>query len=201
MNPAIGIVSFIGGAILGAAISYIYTKNTCEKRSQATINEMREYYKKKYGVKEDKEEEKKVEEPTFSTAPDIYEKPDTTKTKYTKITKDYAASTEYKDKDQEEKKPYIITEEEYENDGITCITLGWYRDCKQLIVRSGDEYGARVGDPDKLVGEDNLKKLEESEDGYIYVRNDSEGKDFTIVSYSGVPKLDTYDEDTEDEVI
>ena len=65
-------------------------------------------------------------------------------------------------------------------------------------MRSGDEYGARVGDPNKLVGEENLKKLEESEDGYIYVRNESEGRDFTIVSYSGTPKLD---EDAEDEVI
>lgn len=198
MHPAIGIISFIGGAVLGAGIGYIYTKNACEKRAQANLNEMREYYKKKYGVEEDKEEEKKVEETKFSTAPDIYEKPDTTKTQYTKITKDYASSTEYKPKESEDKKPYIITEEEYETDGMTCVTLGWYRDCGQLIVRSGDEYGARVGDPNKLVGEENLKKLEESEDGYIYVRNESEGRDFTIVSYSGTPKLD---EDAEDEVI
>jgi hypothetical protein len=59
-------LGFIVGAGAGSVISYVYTKNTCEKRSQEAINEMKSYYKK------DKENEENIN-PALNDKPPISE--------------------------------------------------------------------------------------------------------------------------------
>lgn len=59
-------LGFIVGAGAGSVISYVYTKNTCEKRSQEAINEMKTYYKK------DKENEENIN-PALNDKPPISE--------------------------------------------------------------------------------------------------------------------------------
>jgi hypothetical protein len=210
MNPTIPILSLLVGIGLGAGVSYIFTKNSCEKRSQASINEMREYYKKKY---ESKEEKPKTEPETpatpFSITPEIYNKPDTMKTQYNNAMKDYASTNAYKEPDNIGKKPYIVSEEEYEEGrGFASMTLGWYRTVQKCITRSGEKQGEvwDKKDVEKLIGMDNIRKLEESTDGFVYVRNEETKTDYGIFAYAGTPDPKNHnfaemDEDEESEVI
>lgn len=201
------LAAFLLGVAAGGVSGYFLTRETMKTKQQLEINEMREYYKKKYGVKE--EAPKPVEPPKVKeTGKDIYEKIDM-------VAQDYHAESKMisEENDKETKlfkstyqKPYEITEEEYNNETKWLkLEYIWYYHHKVMMDTTDDEPSI-IEDPYVQVGLDNLEALEESGDGYIYVRNDNRGELYFVTLSANAPNInpETYKsplpEDDEDDI-
>lgn len=212
------LVTFIFGAAVGAVGSYFVTKEALKTKTQMEINEMREYYKEQYGVKDKKPVDQSNDadaDPdgivtTGEDGKDIY-------TKLNTVVHDYHTESELvADEKKQEKhamvsqyqKPYEITEDEYLNDKKwSHMEYNWYYHHKVMMNVSPDvEEPYIVEDPIVQVGADNLEALEESGEGLIYVRNDNRGELYFISLCAGEPPIDpeTYSsplpDDDEDEI-
>ena len=53
--------AFIGGLAIGATVGYLMTRKSCEETHQEELDEVVEYYKKKYANKEDNNEPEKTD--------------------------------------------------------------------------------------------------------------------------------------------
>lgn len=189
---------FIFGAAIGSVTTYFVTKEALKTKQQAEINEMREYYKKQYGVEEPKKEQE-TRDPneivtTGEDGKDIYNKLNT-------VVHDYHTESELISEEKEKttkavvsqyQKPYEITEDEYTNDKKWAhYEYNWYYHHKVMMDVSPDEEEPYViEDPYVQVGADNLETLEESGDGLIYVRNDNRGELYFITLCAGEPPID-----------
>lgn len=206
------LTAFVFGAVVGSVATYFVTREALKTQTQAEINEMREYYKKQYGVAEPEVVEKDSGEivTTGEDGKDIY-------TKVNTVVHDYHTESALVTEEKEQvskaivsqyQKPYEITEDEYTNDKKWAhYEYNWYYHQKVMMNVSPDvEEPYVVDDPYVQVGADNLEALEESGDGLIYVRNDNRGEFYFISLCAGEPPIDpeTYSsplpDDDEDDI-
>lgn len=206
------LTAFVFGAVVGSVATYFVTREALKTQTQAEINEMREYYKKQYGVAEPEVVEKDSGEivTTGEDGKDIY-------TKVNTVVHDYHTESALVTEEKEQvskaivsqyQKPYEITEDEYTNDKKWAhYEYNWYYHQKVMMNVSPDEEEPYVvDDPYVQVGADNLEALEESGDGLIYVRNDNRGELYFISLCAGEPPInpETYasplPDDDEDDI-
>lgn len=188
---------FIFGTAVGSVATYFVTKEALKTKTQTEINEMREYYKKQYGAKDETDAPKTDPNEIVTTGEDgkdIYNKLNT-------VVHDYHTESDIVTEEKEKvnkavvsqyQKPYEITEDEYLNDKKWAhYEYNWYYHQKVMMDMSPDTGDpAVVEDPYVQVGADNLETLEESGDGLIYIRNDNRGELYFITLCAGEPPID-----------
>ena len=85
--------------------------------------------------------------------------------------------------------PYVITPEEFDEEGYETISLTYYAD--GVLT---DEQDFPIEDVEDTVGNDALNSFGEYEDDSVYVRDDDKGIDYEILldvrKYSDLPKTD-----------
>lgn len=157
---------FIAGAGIASAITYFVTKDYYNKKADAEIASIREYYHQK--------EEKKEETPEV-----VKEELNKLKPEMDAIIKNYSTISTPKEEKEEPKitpgnEPYVIDEEVFdellENEDYDVMTSYRYFG-NGVLVNSRDEV---VDMPTiaKFVGLGNLKQLSMQDEDVIYIRND-----------------------------
>lgn len=182
------IIFFAAGLTIGATASYFMTKEALAARQQQEISEMRDYYARQYGAKPPKEETPNDELVTSKDSLD-------TKQQIDMAINDYHTESTVIDDGKRAPitsvmaKPYIISDEEFETSTkYAKYSYVWYYGVKVMIDKTDGEE-AVVEDPVYRIGADNLTELEESADGYIYVRNDNVGEDYEVILANGEPDI------------
>ena len=165
-------IMFTTGVVLGTLAASKYFKEKYEKISQEEIESVKEVYKKK-------EEELK----TLNKGVEEYNK---IADKYTNITNQYKKGMSTV---RDQIGPYVITPEEFDEEGYETISLTYYAD--GVLT---DEQDFPIEDAEDTVGNDALNSFGEYEDDSVYVRDDDKGIDYEILldvrKYSDLPKTD-----------
>ena len=182
-------IIFTVGAAIGAASTYFILKDKIEKQINEEVENAKSYYKELYSNKEEtpseeiepeekvlefveKEEVKEKEEPNYD---DIINKLNYNQYS-TKVPDQYGEP-------RPAKKPYIISEDEYNTD---------VRQAKKIISYFEDDGVCLDNDTKEVLdnvakdlGIDNLEMV--NEEGYeeLYIRNEVTGIDYNIVSEPG----------------
>ena len=85
--------------------------------------------------------------------------------------------------------PYVISPEEFDEEGYETISLTYYAD--GVLA---DEQNFPIEDVEDTVGKDALNSFGEYEDDSVYVRDDDKGIDYEILldirKYSELPKTE-----------
>jgi hypothetical protein len=150
MKVLIGIVSAVGGALVGAATTYVVMKKKCDKR----INTEIESVKKAYASYLTSEASETAEE----TAPEAVEEPKPAAPK--RYSSDATKETVVDG-------PYVISPGEFgSEEDYECITLQYYAD--GVLTDDWDEI---IDDWDEVAGKDFYKRFGEYEDDVVHVRN------------------------------
>lgn len=165
------IAIFAVGSAVGSVVTWKIVETKYKRIAQEEIDSVREVYAKTYGESDEEE-------------PDEQDIDDEDKDEYERIIQSsgYGADDEDEEEDEEEEdeymsEPYVIDEEDYDENGYDAETLYYYDD-GVLVYSITDEV---VDDIDGLVGNDSITQLEESGEDYIYVRNDELKTDFEIL--------------------
>lgn len=154
-----GLFIFLGGAILGSAITYRLMKNYYEPED---YDEEEEY---DYGETEPDNSEvaqnQIIEENGY--------------TQYSSNTK----TNEKREEEDEMDKPYIITPEEFSDSDYFTETLSYWADG---VVTDIDDEPLTDDQIEDLIGEDSLSHFGEYEDDSVFVRNDRLRIDYEILA-------------------
>lgn len=194
-NGNIGLCSviFITGSAIGAAVSWLVTKNAYQKKNQEDVESVREFYKKKekdlvaelqkkYGFKieEDKKEEPDIskDDPAAQPMSMVGSRVD-----YTKFYKDLSSdppddilAETPKPNLPPEAIPYVISPEDFGDDDYEPLTLTYYAD--GVLVDEDDE---PVENLDDVVGKESLKRFGEFEADTVFVRNERLKCDYEVL--------------------
>lgn len=146
-------IIFTVGAIIGSAVTWKLTKTKYERIAQEEIDSVKEVFKNKM-------------------------KADNEKNEYSKIIDDlsYVSKNEKKGEPVAMEGPYIITPEEFDENGYETVSLTYYAD-KVLV----DDMGDIVEDVDEVVGYDSLNHFGEYEEDSVFVRDDRLKIDYEIL--------------------
>lgn len=160
---------FAAGAAVGSVVTWKVIEKRYKQIAQEEIDSMNEYYRSKYGVEDETEEEEEVVE---DQQIDIRE--------YAKKLADQKYIN-YANLDEEEvddvEKPYVIPPEEYgELSGYDAVTLYYHAD--GVLT---DDQNEVVEDVDDVVGEDFSSHFGEYEDDSVFIRNDAKRVDYEIL--------------------
>lgn len=192
------ILSFVLGAGSGAGTAYYFLKKYFDNQANEEAKHLQEYYENYYNVKIEELQNRillletggvvSTEEESKSKAKKVAKKKDIPveereeevpqKVDYNAIST--PAKKVVKHKKSTTKGPEIITFEEYASDRKHEKVMYTFLDQEDMIV---DENGEPVPDAEDEIGTD-FKDVDNGPDGdnrYVYVRNDSVGKDFEIV--------------------
>lgn len=173
------IFAFLAGVGVGVGATYSVVKQHFKEQKDFEIDEVREYYRKKY-IPGYEGPESSVELPD----PQIEEKPDIME--YAKRLKDTGYHTDYSAAGDAEERPkvttapadtpFVISPEEFgEMDGYTQISLTLYSD--DVLADDGDFI---LKNEEEIVGEFR-SHFGEYEDDTVFVRNDVRRCDYEIV--------------------
>lgn len=187
------IVLLGAGAAIGSLFTYIFLNDRMNQEIQEEIDGVKEYYANK-----DKELKEKI---TKAFEPKKEEETEQIK-EYKEKTKRYQNYKSISDipevKEEEARKreefnrnpklPYTVVSvqdfvgrgHEYED-----ITLTFYVEDQVLVSSEMDDDDEPILNPDDYVGMENLKKLEESGEEVLYVRNDRLATYFEVVLDKG----------------
>lgn len=153
------ILIFALGAAVGAAASYAFAKKKFLGLAQEEINSVKEVYSKRAAARE---------------KPDLSE--------FSEIAENEGYSPEAKDnekpvKKSKDKRPYVISPDEFAEDGeYDKVSLTLYAD--NVLTDEEDE---PIDNVDEIVGEVNLSSFGAFEDDCVFVRNDSFKADYEIL--------------------
>lgn len=150
-----GLFIFLGGAILGSAVTWRL---------------MKDYYDP-----EDYEDEYEEEEPI---SPEEIQDQIITENGYTQ----YSSSVKPEEKREEEDdmdKPYVITPEEFSDSDYNSETLTYWADG---VVTDTDDEPLSEDQIEELIGKDSLTHFGEYEDDSVFVRNDNLRTDYEILA-------------------
>lgn len=163
---------FVVGSAVGSVVTWKLIETKYKRIAQEEIDSVREVYARVHG---DPDEEPDEDQEVIEEVPDEY---------YDIIQSNGYGENDEADEEKEEdydeemiSKPYVISEEEYDDNGYETETLYYYDD-GMLVYSITDE---AIYEVDEVVGEDSLTQLLESGEDYIYVRNDELGIDFEIL--------------------
>ena len=152
-------VTFLGGAILGSAITYRLMKN--------------------YYDPEDYDEEEVYDygepEPDNSEVTQNQIIEENGYTQYSSNIK----TNEKREEEDEMDKPYIITPEEFSDSDYNTETLSYWADG---VVTDIDDEPLTDDQIEDLIGEDSLSHFGEYEDDSVFVRNDRLRTDYEILA-------------------
>lgn len=184
MNIAKEAIIFGTGVAVGFAGGYFIFKAKYKKIADQEIEEVREYYSKKEQKKENKEPSEKSEEISIETiekvADSVYLRPsdESVKTNYHRIGDEEIMLAEEESPEEDmPTKPYLITMDEYLNDGDDNekLSLTYYNTDETLA----DDYGELV-DVEETISSDIYNMLGQTNED-LYVRNPSLEIDYEIV--------------------
>lgn len=154
-----GLFIFLGGAILGSAITYRLMKN--------------------YYDPEDYDEEEGYDygetEPDNSEVTQSQIIEENGYTQYSSNIK----TNEKREEEDEMDKPYIITPEEFSDSDYNTETLSYWADG---VVTDIDDEPLTDDQIEDLIGEDSLSHFGEYEDDSVFVRNDRLRTDYEILA-------------------
>lgn len=174
MSKTGNIVSFAVGAAIGAAVSWIYTKNMYENLIQEEIDSVKQVL---YNRDNSKREKKNTE---VSDSAELEMKnyvKNISRSNYAKIEIDDEKNENEVTKEMIDK-PYVISPDEFgEIYDYEKISLTYYSD--GVLADENDEI---VEDFDELIGEDALDSFGEYEDDSVFVRNDKLKCDYEILN-------------------
>lgn len=169
-NVVVGFIAFVGGAVLGSAVTYIYTKKHFETKVEEQVAEVRsEFDKYMDSVDKDvtnirteiekevrsqiRKEEKKAEVDNLEKA--------VTSLNYTKT--------------NDKKGPYVIEQGGEDFGGYMAVSLDYYAD--GVLVDDPEVISDK--DVDDIVGLENLALLSDTKP-LIWVRNEERQVDYEI---------------------
>ena len=178
MNKGINnFVIFTAGVVIGTLAASRYFKEKYEKISKEEIESVKEVYKKK--EKQFKTVSKEVEVVKSVDK-------DTKANGYNDIVSKYNKGGNTM---RDEIGPYVISPEEFDEEGYETISLTYYAD--GVLA---DEQNFPIEDVEDTVGKDALNSFGEYEDDSVYVRDDDKGIDYEILldirKYSELPKTE-----------
>lgn len=161
---------FAAGAAVGSVVTWKVIEKRYKQIAQEEIDSMNEYYRSKYGVEDETEEEEEV----------VVEDQQIDIREYAKKLADQKYIN-YANLDEEEvddvEKPYVIPPEEYgELSGYDAVTLYYHAD--GVLT---DDQNEVVEDVDDVVGEDFSSHFGEYEDDSVFIRNDAKRVDYEIL--------------------
>lgn len=164
---------FAAGAAIGSVVTWKFIEERYKRIAQEEIDSMNEYYRSKYNVEDDSEED--ASEPVDENQIDIRE--------YAKKLADqkYVDYSNLDATDDEEvdnvERPYVVAPEEFgELEGYETITLYYHSD--GVLT---DDQNEIVEDVDDVVGADFSDHFGEYEDDSVFVRNDAKRVDYEIL--------------------
>lgn len=174
MSESRGFITFIFGAAVGSAATWLYVKNKYERIAQEEIDSVKEVFSRREPI----QDKCSVGERRsyMMDKPDMVEFVAKIKengyTNYTDVVEEKESKTETK-----EEKPYVIAPEEFgEEDEYDTISLTYYSD--RVLADDDDKI---VEDVEDVVGFDSLESFGEYEDDSVYVRNDRLKCDYEIL--------------------
>lgn len=187
------IIIFVSGLGIGAGATYLVLKDKFASDSQAEIDEVREYYKKKYEeqVKEETKEARllakiSVNKPELSEVVDMLKENNYIPNE---------SSVEKKAHPRDDESIYIITAEDFaEPNGNDKETLNYYEE-DDILANDIDEQL----DIDEYIGREALNHMGDEEPDVVYVRNELLGADYEVLavhnSYAHIVGMMSYEDD------
>ncbi len=196
MNKLLPIVTFVGGAVIGALVGWSAHKRKYEDQLEAESESIRATYEKKYG-KEEKTDLPKVEDTVDMTEDEFKNYVDQrveAKKEYHKIAAQYQPSGEVVTpgmtlEERAAAAPELIYAEDYgmeQDTGETydCIELMWFKD-----DRLATDAEMELLDVATTIGWDAIVQFDKTGLTTIYVRNHRLKVDYEVFAYDG-----TYEE-------
>lgn len=180
---------FTAGAAIGSAVTWKLVKDKYARLAQEEIEAVREVY-----MKHDDADttEVVVEEPAAVIPESVPEFTEQERIDYANIANTY---TTEKGVPKPVNKPYVISPDEFDENGYQTVSLTYYADG----VVEDDFYD--IWDDDEIeekIGRDSLNHFGEYEEDSVFVRNDDNETDYEILrdprNYSDVPKQPPYTE-------
>ena len=196
MNKLLPIVTFVGGAVIGAIVGWSAHKKKYEDQLETEMESIRKAYEKKY-VKISKADLPKVEDTAYMSEEefkDYVNKRVEAREEYNKITAQYQPEGEVATPDMtlEERaaaQPELIyaqdyTEEQDNGEKYDGIELLWFKD-----DRLATEAEMELLDVATTIGWDAIAQFDKTGLSTIYVRNHRLKVDYEVFKYDG-----TYEE-------
>lgn len=196
MNKLLPIVTFVGGAVIGAIVGWGAHKKKYEDQLEAETESIRKTYEKKY-VKISKADLPKVEDTACMSEEefkDYVNKRVEARKEYNKITAQYQPEGEVVTPDMtlEERaaaQPELIYAQDYGTEQDTgetydCVELMWFKD-----ERLATEAEMELLDVATTIGWDAIAQFDKTGLNTIYVRNHRLKIDYEVFKYD-----DTYEE-------
>lgn len=198
-NTLSKVLIFAAGAAVGAAATWKLLDTKYQVQAIKEAEEIREYYRGKYGEDGDEateEVEESDDESDPNTDADFHEYESVLSNNgYT----NYAAGGVREERPKEVKdveRPYVISPEEFGETDYKTVSLTYYKD--EVLA---DSRGKIVKNVDDVVGLDSLDHFGEFEDDSVFVRNDAKKTDYEILlddrAYAEIINKNTHS--TEDE--
>lgn len=173
-------VVFAFGAAVGSVVTWKLIETKYKRIADEEIESVREVYAKVYGDSpEESEDEDEEDQKIFDDlVKDLgYSSEEEKKEEIKKEIKKEKKESEGEEDEDDMLRPYVIEEEDYDDNGYETESLYYYDD-GVLIYSITEEV---IDDIDGLVGKDSIDQMLESGEDYIYVRNDELGIDFEIL--------------------
>lgn len=171
-NTLSKIVVFAAGVAVGSVVTWKLLKTKYERITQEEIESVKEFYAQRAQVKMDTPADI---EPTGADDKKDYDKI-IEEANYVTESSDEIQNNEEEDKEMD--RPYVISPEEFDENGYETISLTYYAD--NVLV---DEFGGVIEEElwEEMVGADFAEHFGEYEDDSVFVRNDSFSIDYEIL--------------------
>lgn len=171
-------LGFIVGAAIGSIMTYKTVESKIQNKADEEIETMRNYYKGKAGLQENKKDDSEFVDEGNSHENEKQRNKDTTRCK------DILYSEEYVEKSLDKKpmcEPKIITADEFgEKENYNQVEIIYYEDG---IFTNDDE---EIENPESIIGIYCRKIFEENPDiNTVYIRNDEFKTDYEIIRSFG----------------
>ena len=183
-NTLSKIIIFTAGAAIGSVVTWKIVKTKYEHYAREEIESVKALWEETYGDKSESDEN--VEEETE----DEFEKAASEKEEYEQLVKDAGYTADQTDITQNQNEedgsmdtPYVITPEEFGENGYDTVSLNYYEGDGVLT----DDYDEPFTDEEieELVGADFAEHFGEYEDDSVFVRNDFVKVDYEILKDYG----------------
>lgn len=169
-----GILIFAIGALTGGGITYISVRRKYEMKAKREIEEIRDYYAKKYGSLSVEKEEDEVPEMSNEERIELRNENQAT---YADIIKEANYSSE--PNMHVGSKPRIIKPTDFGNTGYDTCSLVYYPS-DDTVMNLDDHIWWDDDDVENFIGQESLLHFGEYEDNLVYVRNDFLKLDYEI---------------------
>lgn len=189
------VLIFVTGAAVGAIASWQFLKTKYEQQVQAEVESVKQelgYFDRSETteVAEPEDEEVGADDHKYVSAKDEMKRiieengyaDESAGVDYNAYSKKEKAVKKVEEEGAEEDmaaedKPYVISPEEFGENGYKTVSLTYYED--DVLT---DERGKIIKDVDTVVGKDSLSTFGQYEDDSVFVRNDKHKTDYEILA-------------------